>query len=135
MCVCVCVCVCVLSVIFRLYDRDGDGSLSREDVEGVMEAMYKMVSPLLAQEREEKQASDGGEGEDPSVALSARVKEMFNTTDKASLANSSELSLLRYTAKLSQNGDGEVGLDQFMEAVKEDSAITHALQHQQQLLL
>lgn len=80
--------MCVLAVIFRLYDRDEDGSLSREDMEGVMEAMYKMVGPLLAREREEEQTgADSAEGgEDTSQALSARVTEILNTMDKASLA-------------------------------------------------
>lgn len=70
-------------MLFRLYDSDGDGSVSREDVERVMEAMYKMVGPLLAQER----AEERGEGEESeagelSVTATARVKEIFKTLDQ-----------------------------------------------------
>ena len=81
--------MCVCPVLFRLYDSDGDGSVSREDVERVMEAMYKMVGPLLAQQKSERRG-EGGQGTDKvereaeelSATVSARVKEIFNTLDK-----------------------------------------------------
>lgn len=76
-------------MLFRLYDSDGDGSVSREDVERVMEAMYKMVGPLLARERTESMEQAGGRdseetggSEELSVTLTARVKEIFKTLDK-----------------------------------------------------
>lgn len=105
-----------IALLFRLYDNDSDGSIDREDIEKVMEAMYKMVSPLLAQEKE---GSNGEEGTEEtniiSASMSARVKEICSKLDK--------------------DGVGKVGLDQFTEAVKEDQSISLALQHQQQLLL
>lgn len=70
----------VSAVLFRLYDGDGDGSVSREDVERVIEAMYKMVGPLLAQERGEERGE--GEAEELSVTVTARVKEIFKTLDQ-----------------------------------------------------
>lgn len=65
-------------MLFRLYDSDGDGSVSRGDVERVIEAMYKMVGPLLAQDRGEGE----GEAEELSVTVTARVKEIFKTLDQ-----------------------------------------------------
>lgn len=75
---------CVSSIVlFRLYDNDSDGSIDREDIEKVMEAMYKMVSPLLAQEKE---GSNGEEGTEEtniiSASMSARVKEICSKLDK-----------------------------------------------------
>ena len=79
-------------MLFRLYDCDGDGRVSREDVEKVVEAMYGMVGPLLAQERGERgegeeEGTDTGREtenkvEDVSAMVSARVKEIFQTLDK-----------------------------------------------------
>lgn len=70
-------------MLFRLYDSNGDGSVSREDVERVMEAMYKMVGPLLAKERAEERGELGqSETEDLSVTVTARVKEIFKTLDQ-----------------------------------------------------
>ena len=76
-------------MLFRLYDCDGDGRVSREDVEKVVEAMYGMVGPLLAQERGEgeEEGTDTGretenKAEDVSAMVSARVKEIFQTLDK-----------------------------------------------------
>ena len=99
---CVCVCVCVCPVLFRLYDSDGDGSVSREDVERVMEAMYKMVGPLLAQEKSERRG-EGEQGteevereaEELSATMSARVKEIFNTLDKVTHSTHSKFSALK----------------------------------------
>ena len=71
-----------LSVLFRLYDSDGDGSVGREDVEVVMEAMYKMVGLLLAQqglekgEAEEAREDIAEKETELSLAVTTRVKEI-----------------------------------------------------------
>ncbi|CAI8039012.1 Hippocalcin-like protein 4 [Geodia barretti] len=113
-----------LALLFRLYDSDGDGSVEREDVERAMEAMHKMVGPLLIQEmtdEDEGKVTRGERGtpDELSVAASTRVKEICKV--------------------LNQNGgstDGDgVNQEQFVEAVKSDPDMSLALQHQQQLLI
>lgn len=79
-------------VLFRLYDGDGDGNVSREDVEGVIEAMYKMVGPLLAQEGGEERGEGEGEAEELSVTVTARVKEIFKTLDQVAIINTANPS-------------------------------------------
>ena len=81
-------------MLFRLYDSDGDGCVSRSDVESVVEAVYKMVGPLLAQDtadNKEKQLEGSMDGEkevkgddekDFGTIASERVKEIFQTLDK-----------------------------------------------------
>ena len=73
-------CVCSIIVLFRLYDSDGDGSVGREDVEGVMEAMYKMVGPLLAQEKAEEEEREG----ELSKTVSTRVIEICQVLNQVS---------------------------------------------------
>ena len=75
-----CVCLCSIIVLFRVYDSDGDGSVGREDVERVMEAMYKMVGPLLAQEKAEEEEREG----ELSEAVSTRVKEICQVLNQVS---------------------------------------------------
>ena len=73
-------CVFHIIVLFRLYDSDGDGRVSRDDVEEVVETMYKMVGPLLAQDRgEEGEEGEGEGGGDVSASSTARVKQIFST--------------------------------------------------------
>ena len=91
-------------MLFRLYDADGDGYVSRSDIERMVEAMYSMVGPLLAREREKErsekeeeggerqtvtESGKGGEGsseqkdkEEIGVLASVRVKELLQMLDK-----------------------------------------------------
>ena len=72
-------------------DSQGGGSVGREDMEKVMEAMHKMVAPLLAQETagEEGGGKEGGVGgghpDDLSVAASTRVKEICKILNQVSI--------------------------------------------------
>ena len=70
-----------LTVVFRLYDCDGDGYVSREDVEKMVEAMYQMVGPLLAQERDGK-GEEERKIDEVGALVSERVKEIFQILDK-----------------------------------------------------
>ena len=74
-------------MLFRLYDSDGDGCVTRSDVERVMEAMYKMVGPLMAQGTQLERGRGEGEGKgcdekEFGAIASERVKEIFQTLDK-----------------------------------------------------
>ena len=80
----------LFSVLFRLYDSDGDGSVEREDVERAMEAMHKMVGPLLIQEMTEEDEGKVTRGErgtpdELSVAASTRVKEICKVLNQVSI--------------------------------------------------
>ena len=91
------------SVLFRLYDSDGDGSVGREDVERVMEAMHKMVGPLLIQEKtdeDEGKVTSGERGtpDELSVAASTRVKEICKVLNQVSIQ-----SLIYNIATLCEN--------------------------------
>ena len=101
-----------------------------------MEAMYQMVGPLLAQEKVEERGEledrEGeGEGEELSTAVSARVKEIFSTLAKVNKSHDIHSGLMYHI----QEGEERLSLDQFIEAVKENPAMSLALKQQQQLLI
>ena len=60
----------------------GDGYVGREDVEKMVEAMYQMVGPLLAQERDGKGEEEKKKDDEIGALVSARVKEIFQILDK-----------------------------------------------------
>lgn len=79
-----------LSVLFKMCDSQGGGSVGREDMEKVMEAMHKMVAPLLAQETAGEEGGGkggvgGGHPDELSVAASTRVKEICKILTQVSM--------------------------------------------------
>ena len=72
-------------------DSQGGGSVGREDMEKAMEAMHKMVAPLVAQETAEEEGGEkeggvgGGHPDELSVAASTRVKEICKTLNQVSI--------------------------------------------------